>query len=252
MQLLKHDLPIDEAQFFWLITYFGGFAPLLKLDINHVKDVMNIEILSYLTWGVIRETEILDKNHFREVNLESSVRRLHRGVTAIRQFLLVMEMYSKGVCWTSPQVESDDSQGCETYIRQLHSFLPAMKDLHQAFILLLRQYNPKVQDGHYLRDVIATNHFLLVTLERAAGVPAYGGSSVDLKEHLKQFCTPTIVARYGIALGDFRTNDIVVNHSIFQFLHHVNGDLGRIDLLLNSIIVHPFVKICEEQFKVSF
>jgi timeless protein len=163
-----------------------------------------------------------------------------------------MEMYSNGVCWTSPQVESDDSQGCETYIRQLHSFLPAMKDLHQAFILLLRQYNPKVQDGHYLRDVIATNHFLLVTLERAAGVPAYGGSSVDLKEHLKQFCTPTIVARYGIALGDFRTNDIVVNHSIFQFLHHVNGDLGRIDLLLNSIIVHPFVKICEEQFKVSF
>ncbi|EFX80828.1 putative TIMELESS/TIM-1 protein [Daphnia pulex] len=242
-QLLQHDLPIDEAQFFWLITYFGGFAPLLKLDITHIKDVMNIEILSYLTWGVIHETEILDKNYFREVNLESSVRRLHRGVTAIRQFLQVMEMYSKGVCWTSQQVESDDSQGCETYIRQLHSFLPVMKDLHQAFLLLLRQYNPKVQDGHYLRDVIATNHFLLVTLERAAGVPAYGGSSVDLKEHLKQFCTPTIVARYGIALGDFRTNDIV-------FLHHVNGDLGRIDLLLNSIIVHPFVKICEEQFKV--
>ncbi|XP_046460181.1 protein timeless-like isoform X2 [Daphnia pulex] len=249
-QLLQHDLPIDEAQFFWLITYFGGFAPLLKLDINHVKDVMNIEILSYLTWGVIHETEILDKNYFREVNLESSVRRLHRGVTAIRQFLQVLEMYSKGVCWTSQQVESDDSQGCETYIRQLHSFLPVMKDLHRAFLVLLRQYNPNVQNRQYLRDVIASNHLLLVTLERAAGVPAYGGRSVDLKEHLKQFCTPTIVAKYAIALSDFRTNDIVVNHSIFQFLHHVNGDLGRIDLLLDPVIVRPFVKICEEQFKI--
>lgn len=96
-----------------------------------------------------------------------------------------------------------------------------MRDLRQSFLLLLRQFNPRFQDRQYLRDVIATNHLLLVTLERAAGVPAYGGSSVDLKEHLKQFCTPTIVAKYGVALEDFRTNDPVVNNCIFTFLQHV-------------------------------
>jgi hypothetical protein len=61
----------------------------------------------------------------------------------------------------------------------------------------------------------------MLTLNRAAEFPAYGGSCFDLKEHLKQFCTPTIVAKYGVALEDFRTNDPVVNNCIFTFLQHV-------------------------------
>ena len=53
---------LQTAQFFWLISYFLSFAPVLKLDMEHVKDVLNIEILTYLAWVVVRDTEMLDKN----------------------------------------------------------------------------------------------------------------------------------------------------------------------------------------------
>jgi timeless protein len=105
---------MDQAQFFWLIAYFLGFATILKLDIGHLKNVLDIEILSYLTWGVIRESEALDGNTTRLVNKESSVRRLHRGVTAIREFLQMLKIYS--------HTDSDESRGFEEWSRQLHSY----------------------------------------------------------------------------------------------------------------------------------
>jgi hypothetical protein len=244
---------MDEAQFFWLISYFLSFAPLLKLDMEHVKDVLNIEILTYLTWGVVRETEMLDKNAFRSKKLDSHVRRLHRGVTAIREYLQVLEVYSLAVggpTGQSDQVDSVESRGIKEWTRKLDSYLPAMRDLRQVFLLLLRQYNPNFQERQYLRDVITANHLLLTALQRTADCSTCGGS-FDLKEHLKQFCTHAIVAKYGIALEDFRSNEALVNKSIFTFLHHVNGDLGRIDLLLEPAILRPFSKIWHEKFNVS-
>ena len=173
---------MDEAQFFWLISYFLSFAPVLKLDMEHVKDVLNIEILTYLTWGVVRETEMLDKNAFRSKKLDSNVRRLHRGVRAIREFLQVLEMYSLAV--GKPQqsevVDSNKSQCFQEGARKLHSYLLQMRDLRQVFLLLLRQYNPNFQDRQYVCDVITTNHILLVTLQRADDLSTWGGS-FDLK-----------------------------------------------------------------------
>ena len=253
-----HVLPMDEAQFFWLIAYFLKFAPLLKLHMDHVKDVLNIEILTYVTWRVVGESETLDKLSFRRASIysprDSHVRRLHRGVTAIREYLQVLEVYSLAVGGPTgqpdQQVDSVESRGMKEWTRKLDSYLPAMRDLRQVFLLLLRQYNPNFQDRQYVCDLITTNHILLVTLQRAADCSTCGGS-FDLKEHLKQFCTHAIVAKYGIALEDFRSNEALVNKSIFTFLHHVNGDIGRIDLLLEPAILRPFSKIWHEKFNVS-
>ena len=252
-----HVLPMDEAQFFWLIAYFLRFAPLLKLHMDHVKDVLNIEILTYVTWRVVGESETLDKLSFRTASIDSPrdshVRRLHRGVTAIREYLQVLEVYSLAVggpTGQSDQVDSVESRGIKEWTRKLDSYLPAMRDLRQVFLLLLRQYNPNFQERQYLRDVITANHLLLTALQRTADCSTCGGS-FDLKEHLKQFCTHAIVAKYGTALEDFRSNETLVNKSIFTFLHHVNGDLGRIDLLLEPVIIHAFGNICRSEEKLN-
>jgi timeless protein len=126
-----------------------------------------------------------------------------------------------------------------------------MRDLRQLFLLLLRQFNPKFHCRRLLCDIITGNHLLLTTLKQADEFPACG-PRFDMTEHLSQFCTKTILARYGSALTDFRTNGPFINDSIFTILLHVKNDLGRTDLLLDPVILRPFVKIWEEEFCVSF
>jgi hypothetical protein len=91
----------------------------------------------------------------------------------------------------------------------------------------------------------------LTTLKQVDEFPA-SGPRFDLTEHLSQFFTKTILARYGSALADFRTNGPFINESIFTILLHVKNDLGRTELLLHPVVLRPFIKIWEEEFYVSF
>ena len=68
---------------------------------------------------------------------------------------------------------------------------------------------------------------------------------------MKQFCSKTTLRRYGLALQDFKTNDLFVNDCIFTLLHHVGINLGHADLLCDPVILRPFGKIWEEEFNVS-
>jgi timeless protein len=125
-----------------------------------------------------------------------------------------------------------------------------MRDLRQLFVLLLRQFNPKFHCRRLLSDIITGNHLLLTLLKQANDFPASVPRFDMMTEHLSQFCTKTILARYGSALSDFRTNGPFFNDSIFKILLHVKNDLGKIDLLLHPVILRPFVKIWEESFDV--
>ena len=255
-QLLRHeDVQLDKAQFFWLMAYFLGFVSILNLDMKCIKDVLKIDILCYLTWEAQREAEKLEK-WFQHQSLDIKPRRLHRCVTAIREYLIVLEINSN----TDESLDGsdDDSLGFEEWSNQLRMCLPAMRDLRQLFLLLLRQYNPNFQDHQYLRDVITTNYLLLLTLKRAHGYPAkpaYGGH-FDFNDHLQQFCSITILTQYGTALEDFRTNSTVVNDSILTLLRYLKDDLGRTDLLCESVIISPFSKIWDfrltEKSNVSY
>ena len=143
------------------------------------------------------------------------------------------------------------SGGCEERIVLLRGYLPAIRDLRQLFLLQLRHYNPVIQSRRYLRDVITANHVLLLTLERAAQQSSFG-SCFDLRQHLNQFCSRTILSRYGTALEDFKTNGPFVNDCILTVLHHIGADLGRADLLCEPVILRPFSKIWEEEFNVRY
>jgi hypothetical protein len=129
--------------------------------------------------------------------------------------------------------------------------LPAMTDLRQLLLLLIRQYNPNFQDRQYFHDVITTNNLLLLALKRAHGCPSYDGN-FDFKEHLQQFCSITILTQYGIALKDFKTNGIVVNASIFNLLRYLINDLGRTDILCESVIILPFREIWETKYEANY
>ena len=250
-QLLHQDsLPLDKSHFLWLITYFLRFASQLELDMEHFKDIFTIDLLCYLTYEAVRETEEFEINSLQPtVDLKPCLRRLHLGVTAIREFLQALETYSRlGSMQTGG---NGHSGGCEERIVLLRGYLPAIRDLRQLFLLQLRHYNPVIQSRRYLRDVITANHVLLLTLERAAQQSSFG-SCFDLRQHLNQFCSRTILSRYGTALEDFKTNGPFVNDCILTVLHHIGADLGRADLLCEPVILRPFSKIWEEEFNVRY
>ena len=112
----------------------------------------------------------------------------------------------------------------------------------------MRRYNPNIQSREYLHDIITANHALLVNLEWASKLSS---CSFDLRQHLIEFCSQTIISQYGIALEDFKTNSQFVNDCIFTILHHVGTDLGRADLLCQPVILRSLSNIWKEQFNVN-
>jgi hypothetical protein len=244
---MHEDVQLDKAQFFWLMAYFMGFASILNLNMTCISDALNIDILSYLTWEAHRAAEKLEEWYQRSREIIQP-RRLHRCVTSIKEYLLVLEINSN----VGESLEgSEESQGFKEWSNRLLMHLPAMTDLRQLLLLLIRQYNPNFQDRQYFHDVITTNNLLLLALKRAHGCPSYDGN-FDFKEHLQQFCSITILTQYGIALKDFKTNGIVVNASIFNLLRYLINDLGRTDILCESVIILPFREIWETKYEANY
>ena len=135
---------------------------------NHHREIFTVDLLSHLTWDMVMETELFAVASLVETSdLKPCLRRLHLGVTAIREYLQALETYSR---LTHLCVEDRDR------IMAIHSSLPFIRDLRQAFLLQLRHYNPVIQSRHYLRDIITSNHVLILTIERA--VPNLPNSKV--------------------------------------------------------------------------
>ena len=255
-QLLKrgdaHLQLLDQSHFLWLISYFLPIASQLDVNVEHLNNVLTIDLLCYLTWEAVHQTEELEIHSLQpSADLNPCVRRLHLCVNCIREYLKTLERFSRPVAGSTPKNANGSSMGNseENLISGLRGYVPAIRDLRQLFLLQLRQFNPIVQSRRYLLDVIATNHVLLLTLDRVTRQSSRG--SFDFNQHLTQFCSKVILDRYGTALEDFKTNGPFVNDCILTLLHHVAGDLGRADILCRPVILRPFTKIWKEEFNVS-
>lgn len=71
---------IDTSHFFWLITYFLKFTSQLELDLDHVKQVLSYDIISYLTYEAVslcEELELLTSHDGNDVLVKPCLRRMH-------------------------------------------------------------------------------------------------------------------------------------------------------------------------------
>ncbi|XP_057372547.1 protein timeless-like isoform X2 [Daphnia carinata] len=248
-QLKKKDNHlIDMSHLLWLLVNFLPFTFQLGQKPNFLKDVLTTDLMCYLVWVVVQETENVQLNSINaDTDSKPSIRRLHLGVRAVFEYLQALEKYSQ--IQESGGGKNNFSQCGEEWPFQLLQKLLAMDELRQLFLLLLHHFSKEIQSDQCLFDIICANHVLLLTLERAVRQPEYS-ASFDLNHHMNQFCTKTIVARYGSALEEFRTNDYLVNESIFTMLRRVGCELGRLDLLCQPIILRPLSKIWEEDFEI--
>lgn len=157
------------------MTYFLKFAAQLELDLEKIKCVLSYDIMSYLTYEAIilyEQLELTSRHH--EIDLEPSLRRMHLVVTAIREFLQALNIYTNIGHLSNNDVE---------YIHLLQRQIGVTEDLKQLFILLIRNYKPSIQSKQYLQDLIVTNHILLLIPD---SVEDQQSTKIKLKEHIEQ------------------------------------------------------------------
>lgn len=65
-----------------------------------------------------------------------------------------------------------------------------------------------------------------------------------------RFATLEVMHQYGLLLQDFETNGEYVNDCIFTMMHHVGGDLNRINVLFQPNILNVFLKIWQSGFEI--
>jgi timeless protein len=242
---------LGKSYFLWLITYFLRFTSQMELKIKYLKDVFNVDILCYLTFEAFRKTEEFEAKSLQtSANLKKRLRRLRLNVSAIREYLLALDKYSRSSYKTTEHGPLCRDYKYEENISQMQSYLQVMHNLRQLFLLQLRLFNSSTQSRQYLCDVITANHVLLLLLERAESHSP--SSSFDVCQYLKHFCTKTILSRYGTALEDFMTNGHFVNDCIFTMLHHIGCDLGRPDLLCDAVFLRSFSKMLMGGFHVRY
>lgn len=239
--LSESHVTIDTSHFFWLITYFLKFASQLELDLEHIRPVLSFDIVSYLTYEGVNLCEQLELNSRQKgVDLKPNLRRIHLVVTAIREYLQTLDIYKK-----SSHLSKEDMD----LINKLRIQVCETENLRQLFVLLIRCYHPQLQSRNYLKDIIVTNHLLLMLLDSVASQEDLK-TSVDMTEHISQFATVDIMHQYGILLETFEENGQFVNDCIFTMMHHIGGDLNQVTILFQPNILKTFSQIWETECEI--
>ena len=140
----------DKSYFFWLISYFLPIASHLEMDIfKQLNDVISVDIISYLTWELARESEEFEMNSPRNsresVDQQPGLRRMHLGLKAMRECLQTLEAHFSRI--TIHQGGDGCGSVCEDTknVYKLRNCLADANDLRQLLLLQLRQFNPRIQ-----------------------------------------------------------------------------------------------------------
>ena len=113
------SIQMDKSHFLWLITYFLKFASQLELDLEHISPVLSYDMLSYLTFEGVAMSESLS---LCKDDLKPHLRRMHLVVTAIREFVQAVEIYSKMPSYShEDKIHLKQLQGIQTFPK-LYSF----------------------------------------------------------------------------------------------------------------------------------
>ena len=101
---------------------------------------------------------------------------LSQVVTAIREFLQAVEVFKK-----STHLSGEDNE----YLNELQMQISSTQDLRCLFVLLIRCYDPKIQNRQYLSDLVVTNHQMLLLMDCYSKNPAQTGN-IKILDHIKQ------------------------------------------------------------------
>ncbi|XP_059163645.1 protein timeless-like [Physella acuta] len=225
--LTKYDSILDHSFLMWTVGFFLSFAHQQELDFNHFKEVLNLDLFGFLVYEAVKCCEALDVKHQKKQDCAVEKHRMHLVVCTLNQMFRTLLANSK-----------------MEYLKDLQKCLSHMTDLHNLFILLIRQHIPKQQNAVYLRDLIQTNHVLMLMIEEWLSQGFIGEHcGFSMLSHVKQFATKNVMAKYGTLLEHQELNKDTLNVAVLTMMYHVAGDCRRQDTLMQLPILKSFSEI---------
>ncbi|CAL1538806.1 unnamed protein product, partial [Lymnaea stagnalis] len=225
--LTKYDSILDHSFLMWTVGFFLSFAHQQELDFVQFKEVLNLDLFGFLVYEGVKCCESLEVKHQKKQDCSVEKHRLHLVVCTLNQMFRTLLANSK-----------------MAYLKNLQKCLSNMTDLHNLFIMLIRHHITEEQQVVYLRDLVQTNHVLMLMIEEWLSQDYIGDhSGFNMLNHVKQFATKKVMAKYGSLLEHQELNRETLNVAVLTMMYHVAGDCGRQDALMQLPILKSFSDI---------
>jgi len=246
--------PLDQSYLTWLLSYFLKFVFLPEMSYDLVDDAISLEVVNFLTYLAVNSVEVLtsqllDAKKKNQTDVDpTALRRVHLCVMAMREVFHSLNYIS-----TCMKLTSADALKLQDNFFKIAS----LQDLQQIFILMLRTCPLETKYRIYLRDIVTTNHVYLLLVEIILGASSDSPqiekfrSKFSMLDHVSHFAQDSIVRAYGYLLENYEQNSPCLNDCIMTMLHHISGDCGRPEVLLQIPILSTFMEIYENEFPLG-
>ncbi|KAK3095071.1 hypothetical protein FSP39_009913 [Pinctada imbricata] len=232
----RKKIVLDDVYLLWLIAFFLKFARCQKVPLKTIRTVFSTKIFGFLVYEGVSNMEYLLIAQRKKQDLANTLRRIHMTVDALREMLQFLK-----ICQENTELEEDDI----IYLDRLKGDLTDMYDLRQFFLLLTRYFQLHIHSLKFLCDVVVTNHLFLLLMEMWMN----GGlvrRNFNMLDHIRQFATVEVMKNYGVLVENVQYNNLMVNNCLFTMMHHVAGDCGKPEVLLQVHILKTFLDISEK------
>ena len=87
----------------------------------------------------------------------------------------------------------------------------------------------------------------------ATCIPWSNGNIVNFKLYnvLCRFATVEVMRNYGVLVETVEHNSMMVNNCVFTMMHHIAGDCGKPEVLLQVHILKAFLEMCDKDIRVT-
>ena len=66
-----------------------------------------------------------------------------------------------------------------------------------------------------------------------------------------RFATVEVMRNYGVLVETVEHNSMMVNNCVFTMMHHIAGDCGKPEVLLQVHILKAFLEMCDKDIRVT-
>lgn len=100
VEVVDADLKSLFCNHFIICIFFLKFASQIEIDFDLIGPLLNMRLFAYLTYEGVQMCENLAISNDVTSDLKPHLRRMHLVVTAIRELIHTVEMYSKQASFT--------------------------------------------------------------------------------------------------------------------------------------------------------
>ncbi|XP_041357727.1 uncharacterized protein LOC121374656 [Gigantopelta aegis] len=232
MILSSTPVSINVCNMCSMISFFLNLAKKTKMEPGNIECFLNKDVIGYLINEAAQNSMRLSMLKRQMTICLATEKKLQVTVCALSQ---VFDLF----------IRLNGKETNEKYLDNVAKHLLLMNGLPDVFLILLSNFDDKMQSRFYLQNIIQANHRFLLLLESWNNKGFMTG--FDMLVHVKQFFTCGVMLKYGLVLESFETNSPFLNTCILTMMHHAAGYCSRTRILQQLPILKTFLSMKEKR-----